>query len=134
MSKVSNIPQDLIVKEGTNDHLVWDGSFRLRWQFLSINDLTNMENEPEITYGETSKNHFTWIYNLLILYPNSEIILATADVKACHHQPKLRPDIIEDFAFLIDEILFLPAGNVFGGVTRASIWEPFCCAIIALAK
>ena len=134
MSKVSNIPQAIIIKEGKNDRLVWDGSFRLRWQFLSINDLTDMEHEPTITYGVTSKNHFTWIYNLRISYPTSEILLATADVKACHRQPKLHPDIIGAFAFLIDEILYLPAGNVFGGVTSASSWEPFRRAIIALAK
>ena len=87
---------------------LWDGTFRLGWEFWSINDLTSVKFEPHVTYGDTSLNHFKWIYNLRISYPDEDILLATADVKACHRQPKLHPDIIGAFAFLIDSILFLP--------------------------
>jgi hypothetical protein len=95
-----------------------------------------MENEPKITYGEMSKNHLTWIYNLRISYPDSEIILqvAPADVKACHHQPKLHPGTIGAFTFLINDILFLPSGNVFDGHTIISSWEPLRRAIISLSR
>ena len=133
MSKASPVPNALVVGEGKNDRLVWDGSFRIAWNFWSINDMTNTDDEPEISYGTTAKDQWTWIYNLRITYPKREIYLGEADVKACHRQPKLHLDIVGAFCFVIGDILMIPIGNVFGGTTSGSSWEPMRRAIIALA-
>ena len=61
-------------------------------------------------------------------------MLLECDVKSCHRQCKLHPDIAGGFSFIVGQLLYVPVGNVFGGVTSASSWEPFRRAIIALAR
>ena len=132
--KISPIPQSLTCKAGKNDHLVWDGTFRLDERFWSINQMTETEEEPHITYGGSTERHLTWIYNLRISYPKRDILLLECDVKSCHRQCKLHPDIAGGFSFIVGQLLYVPVGNVFGGVTSASSWEPFRRAIITLSR
>ena len=78
MSRASPVPNALVVNEGKNEHLVWDGSFRVAWNFWSINDVTKKYNEPTISYSTTAMDQWFWIYNLRITYPNREIYLCEA--------------------------------------------------------
>ena len=57
MSQDSPVPNTLIVKDGKIDRLVWDGSFCLSWEYLSINDITSTDNDPEIMYGSMATDH-----------------------------------------------------------------------------
>ena len=44
-------PQGLLCKQGTNDRLIWDGSFLVDENSTSVNMMMNPKNEPDLTYG-----------------------------------------------------------------------------------
>ena len=47
------IPQGLVIKDGKNDRLVWDGSFIPHWSATCINMMLTHATEPEIVYGNS---------------------------------------------------------------------------------
>ena len=99
-----------------------------------LNDYTSVENEPEVTFG-TAKTDFYWlIYNLRISYPETPILLALADVKACFRFPRIHPDLTGAFGFLAANFYCLAIAMVFGSNTSAASWEPFRRAIEGLSK
>jgi hypothetical protein len=86
--------QGLVMLPGKNDRLVFDASFLLSLLTRPFNHLIDMDDEPEIIFGEAWKKFLTWIYNLRIAYPNNEIYVFDDDVTAAFQQPKYHPNII----------------------------------------
>ena len=62
-----HVPQAILVKEGKKTRLVWDGSIRYRPQDICMNEVTPIENEAKITFGDTKEQFMKRIYNLRIL-------------------------------------------------------------------
>ena len=73
------------------------------------------------------------IYNTRISFPNSTILLVTADIKACFCFAHIHADLTGAFSFLAGGYYNLATAMVFGSTALASSWEPFRQAIEALS-
>lgn len=130
---VRHTSQGMVVKEGKNPRVVWDGSTKQAPLDVVMNEVTPTMHEAEITFGDTKKKFLTDLYNLRISNPLSMILMALADVKACFRFGRIHPDLTGAFGFLADGFYNLATSMVFGSNTSASSWEPFRRAIEALS-
>ena len=105
-------PQGLVIKDGENDRLDWDGSFIPHWLATSINMMLTHETEPEIIYGNSFQRHLEGIWNSRITHPQSDILLFDDDVKGAFRHCKYHPDIASAFSFIMSGFLFIPMGNI----------------------
>ena len=77
-----------------------------------MNDHTPTDDEAEIDFG-TAKYDFYWlIYNMRVSYPESSILLALADIKACFRLPRIHPDLTGAFGILDQQFILL--GSCYG--------------------
>jgi hypothetical protein len=130
---VRHTSQGMVVKEGKNPRVVWDGSTKRSPLDVVMNEVTPATYEAEVTFGDTKRKFLTDLYNLRISNPSSMILLALADVKACFRFGCIHPDLTGVFGFLADGFYNLATAMVFGSNTSASSWEPFRRAIESLS-
>ena len=126
-------PNTVIVKVGEKMRLIWDGTTKKFYWEVTMNDVTEMENEAVITFGYAFIGYITWIWRLRMTYPHEEILLAFVDISACFRFPRIFPDLCGAFGFVMGPWFFAANAMVFGSVASASSWEPFRRAIVALA-
>ncbi len=88
--------------------------------------------EMEITFGTAFTDLCIWIWNLRISYPDEDIFLAFLDISSCFRFPRIFPDLVGAFGFIVGPIFYAANARVFGSVASASSWEPFRVAITAL--
>ncbi len=74
--------QSIIIKDGTNNHIVWDGSTVTQPTDIVMNQVTPVAQEAPLTYGHVKSQIYTDIYNTRISYPIATILLGLADAKA----------------------------------------------------
>lgn len=129
---VRHTPQGLILKLGKNARMVWDGSTMRTAVDVVMNEVTSMEDEADITFGDVKTSFLTRIYNERISFPDDDIYMVGADVKACFRWPRFAPDVAGAFGFLAAGLYCLPTAMVFGSNTSATSWEPFRRAIEGL--
>jgi hypothetical protein len=125
-----HIPQGMNLRKGKR-RLISDGSTKLHPKEIVVNEMTSIENEPRITFGETKNKVLSYLWNLRISYPNEDILCAVADIKVCFRFPRYNPDMAGLFGFIIDELghYYLSPAGVFGWKGSANSWEPFRRAI-----
>jgi hypothetical protein len=126
--------QTLVTKPGKNDRICWDASTKYGPEEVVLNEVTPMELEAPITFGNTKKIFLTNLYNARISFPDKVILLAMADIKACFRHPRLHPDLTGAFGFNAEHLYYLATAMVFGSIASASSWEPFRRAIEALSR
>lgn len=126
--------QGIILKEGKNPRVVWDGSTKRTPTDVVLNELTSVTDEAGITFGDTKMLFYTDVYNLRISNPDEPILLALADVKACFRFGRIHPDLTGAFGFYADDLYCLATAMVFGSNTSATSWEPFRRSIEALSR
>ena len=120
----------MVLKPGSDPRLVWDGSTKLLWDDIVMNDIIPLEDEADITFGRVKPDYLKYLFNLRVLHPNEEIYLANADVKAAHRYPRIQPDLTGAFGFVIRGLYyFIATAMVFGSIISATAWEPFRRAI-----
>ena len=124
--------QSIVIKEGKNNRIIWDGSTVLKPTDIVMNDITPVAKESPITFGHVKMHLFIDIYNMRISYPNERILIALADIKACFRFSRIHADLTGAFGFLADDLYNLATAMVFGSTTSASSWESFRQAIEAL--
>ena len=127
-------PQGLVIKEGKNDRLIFDASFKPTYDSFNINMSTDPTTAPPIEYGSKFFLHLCRIWNLRISYPDQDIYLWDDDVAGAFRQGKYNPEIASAFSFIISSTLWLPCGMVFGGNTSQQCYEPLANAREHLAK
>jgi len=98
------------------------------WYETSMNMVTPMELEMEITFGTA-----IWIWNLRISYPDEDIFLAFLDISSCFCFPRIFPNLVRAFGFIVGPIFYAANVGVFDSIALASSWEPFQVAVAALA-
>jgi len=127
--------QTVIIKPGKNDRICWDASTTREVDDIVMNqpDVTIMDDEAEITFGNVKMLLLTDIWNTRISNPGAIILLATADIKACYRYPRVSPDLTGAFGFLAVGYYFLATAMVFGSTASCSSWEPFRRAIETLS-
>ena len=59
--------------------------------------------------------------------------MAFLDISSCFCFPRIFPDLVGAFGFIVGPIFYAANAGVFGSVASASSWEPFRVAIAALA-
>ena len=99
------------MKKDKNDRLIWDGTFISNWNAVSINMMLNHESEPEIIYGDTFNRYLHYLHNFRITIPDSDILVYDDDVKSAFRHYKYHPDITAAFAFIIQNLLWIPLGG-----------------------
>ena len=118
--------QGIVFKEGSNPRLVWDATTKLEPDDVVTNDYVRLDGEPPITFGRTLRDFATHLYNTRVSYPDQDIDIAAADVKACFRWPRLFPEFAAPFGFIITGMYyFICTAMVFGSRVSASSWEPF---------
>ena len=127
-------PQELVVKPGKNDRLVFDASHLIKFYSICCNMMTKPALEPEIEYGTAFSRHLEWSYNLRIIYPNEDILLYSDDVSGSFRWPRLNPFVSSAFSFLFFGTLYIPVGQVFGDNTSAQNFEPIAKARTILSR
>lgn len=127
--------QTVIIKPGKNDRICWDASTTREVDDTVMNqpDVTIMDDEAAITFGNVKRQFLTDIWNTRISNPGAIILLGTADIKACYRYPRISPDVTGGFGFLAVGYYFLATAMVFGSTASCSSWEPFRRAIEALS-
>jgi len=113
--------------------LTWNGSSKQTAHEVAMNDITPTDNEAQITFGYVCIAFIVWIHNLRISFPNEEILFTLMDITACFIWPRINPDLVGAFGFLIGAYYFAGNAKVFGSAASASSWEPFWRAIEFLA-
>ena len=126
--------QGMVIEEGKNPRLVWDGSTMYTPMDIVMNNMTSTEEEAEVTFGLVKILFYWLIYNLRVSFPDEVIFLALADIKACFRFPRIHPDLAGAFGFMTNSWYCLAIAMVFGSNTSASSWEPFRRAIEGLTK
>jgi hypothetical protein len=124
----------IIIKDGKNNHIVWDGSTVTQPTDIVMNRVTPVAQEAPVTFGHVKSQIYMDIYNTRISYPNATILLGLADVKACFQYPRIHADLTGAFGFIADKLYNLATAMVFGSTASASSWEAFRRAIKALTK
>ena len=76
------VPQTFRYKDGKG-RLIWDGTSQELWDDVTMNMISRIDAEAEITFGETFSRFCKYLWNLRISYPDEEILLAFLDISAC---------------------------------------------------
>jgi hypothetical protein len=126
--------QSIVIKDGKNDCIVWDGSTVTRPTDIVMNQVTPVAKEAPVTFGHVKSQIYMDIYNTRISHPTATILLGLADVKACFRYPRIHTDLTGAFGFIADKLYNLATAMVFGSTASASSWEAFRQAIEALTK
>jgi hypothetical protein len=75
--------QSIVINDGKNNQIVWDGSTVTRPTDIVMNQVTPVAQEAPVTFGHVKSQIYMDIYNTRISYPTATILLGLADVKAC---------------------------------------------------
>jgi hypothetical protein len=126
--------QSIVIKDGKNDRIVWDGSTVTQPTDIVMNQVTPVAQEAPVTFGHVKSQIYTDIYNTRISYPTATILHGLADVKACFRYSRIHADFTGAFGFITDKLYNLAMAMVFSLTTSASSWEAFRQAIEALTK
>ena len=128
-------PEGLVIKPGKADRLVFDATFKIHPQSLSLNTTwTHVKDEPPIWYGSAFRRHLLRIWNLRISYPSEDILLWDDDVSGAFRLIKYNPEIATAFAAILNHTLCIPVGQNFGGNTSAQNWEGVAMARECIAQ
>ena len=125
-------PQNIQIKPGKKPRLIWDGTSRKYWHESTMNMMTPMDSELEVSFGTAFTNLCIWIWNLRITHPDDDILLAFIDISSCFRFPRIAADLAGAFGFIVDACFFAANAGVFGSVCSASSWEPLRLAIAAI--
>ena len=117
--------QALITKEGKKSRVVWDGTDKACWFETPMNDVTPTRKEADITFGCVYMAFCVWLWNLRISFPNEEIYLAFIDISSCFRWPRISPDLVGAFGFVVGSLYFAANAMVFGSVVSASTGNHF---------
>jgi hypothetical protein len=114
--------QSIIIKDGKNNRIVWDGLTVTQPTDIVMNQVTLVAQEAPVTLGHVKSQIYRDIYNTRISYPTAMILLGLADVKACFRYPRILADLTGAFGFIADELYNLATAIVFGLTASASSW------------
>ncbi len=126
--------QSIIVRDGKNDHIVWDRLTDARPTDTVMNQVTPVAQEAPVTFGHVKSLIYTDIYSKRISYPTATILLDLANVKVCFRYPRIHTELTGAFGFIADELYNLATSIVFGLTASASRWQAFRQDIKALTK
>jgi hypothetical protein len=117
--------QSIIIKEGKNDQIVWDGSTLILVTDIIMNQVMPVTHKAPITFGYVKILVCIDIYNTRISYPTAIILLGMANIKACFCFERIHAYLTRAFGFIAYNLCNLATAMVFGSTTSSSSWEAF---------
>jgi hypothetical protein len=112
--------QSIVIKDGKNDCIVWDGLTVTQPTDIVMNQGTPVAKEAPVTFGHVKSQIYMNIYNMLISYPTKTILLGLANVKACFRYPRIHTYLTGAFGFIANKFYNLATAMVFGLPASAS--------------
>jgi hypothetical protein len=106
-----------------NPRPIFDSSFRPHPWCLAINDWTDKANEPPLTFAGAEMGLMTWVYNLRVTYPKSEIYLADDDVSGAFRLVRYHPNLTAMHTFKQGPHAVVNTGGSFGDNTTPSSFD-----------
>ena len=110
------------------DRPFFDSSFRPEFESFGINDWTNKDNEPPLSFPTALNAFAEFIWNLRISYPKEEIYLGDDDICGFFRHGKYNPQLVAMHSFIIRNSLFMHTGQTFGDNTSVHNSEPMAQA------
>ncbi len=92
--------QRIVIKDGKNSHIVWEGSTVTRPTDIVMNQVTPVAQEAPVAFGHVKSQIYRDIYNMRISYPTATILPGLADIKACFRYPRIHADLPGAFGFI----------------------------------
>ena len=126
--------QSMVIKEGKNNRIVWDGLMVMKPTNIVMNQITLVAQESLVTFGHVKLQIYINFYSTRISYLTLITLIALANVKSCFRFVRIHADLTGAFGFLADNLYNLATAMVFGSTASASSWESFRQAIEALTK
>ena len=126
-------PNGFVIKRGKNDRLVFDASFMLHPLSRPFNNFIDLDDEPDIIFGDSWIRFLIAIYNLRITFPDLEIYLFDDDVASAFRQLKYHPNVISAKGILIDALLFIATGLTFGDRSSPPSFETIARTRMAIS-
>ena len=87
--------------------MIWDGSTKRLVTDEILNEITLTDFEAVVSFGLVKMKLYVAIYNWRISFPNEDILLAMADIKACFRFPRIHADVAGAFGFQAQGMYFL---------------------------
>ncbi len=109
--------QMVVIKPGKANQITWDGSTMLFATDIVMNQVTPVSREAPITFGHVKIQLYIDIYNMRLSNPTATILLGMADIKACFRFPRIHPNLMGAFGFVVDRYYNLATAMVFGSTT-----------------
>ena len=78
-----HVPQIILTKEGKESQLVWDGTSKTWAYDITMNGMTSIEGETDITFGYIYMAFIIWLWNMKKSYPHEDILLAFINILSC---------------------------------------------------
>ena len=82
----------------------------------------NADECPGVHYGNAFQRTLTHIWNLRLQHPLEDILMHVDDIDAAFRRIVYHPDAATAFAYVFQEFLLIPVGQVFGGRNSPSFW------------
>ena len=115
-----HVPQMIIYKDDKG-WVIWNGTSKSKTEIDAMNEITPIDHESEVTFGNTFRQFCTYIYNLRVSYPKKDIDLAFIDISSCFRWPWLFPDLVGAFGYLHDTLFFTSHAHIFDQIQRSII-------------
>ena len=117
-----------------NPRPIFDSSFRPYPWCHAINDWTDKDNEPELTFSSAELDFMVWLYNLRISYPSEEIYIADDDISGAFRLMKYHPNCMAMHTSMQSGYCVVNTGGTFGDNTSPSNFDPIGLARRQLAQ
>jgi hypothetical protein len=72
------------------------------------------EENPPVFYGSALRRHLTAVWNMRIAHPHEELLQHTDDIDSAFRRMLYHPDLAIVFAYVFQDMLLVPVGNIFG--------------------
>jgi hypothetical protein len=126
-------PNGFVMRPSKNDRLVFDASFMLHMSSRPFNHFIDLDDEPDIVFGDAWLQFLVDVYNLRIMFPDLEIYLFDNDVASAFRQLKYHPNVISAKGIMIEAYLFIATGLTFGDRSSPPSFETIARTRMALS-
>jgi hypothetical protein len=79
------------------------------------------EENPPVFYGSALRRHLSAVWNMRISHPHADLLQHTDDIDSAFRRMLYHPDLAVVFAYVFQELLLVPVGNIFGS-RNAPAW------------
>jgi hypothetical protein len=72
------------------------------------------DENPPVFYGSALRRHLAAVWNMRIAHPRADLLQHTDDIDSAFRRMLYHPDLAVVFAYVFQDMLLVPVGNIFG--------------------